>query len=159
MSGKGKWIGVIVLGTVIAMLFSAPGPLGGFWGMESGETDPAGGALAALIGAAIVEWIAFGIGLAWLAFGWPVVRRTDVPLALPAWAAIGWGLVSWAPHTSFHQSVAEGNYGGLAAVEWAFHVTLVIGACIVAAFTWQVLRSTTSGAGRTPSSPAAAAIS
>ncbi|MEM7274455.1 MAG: hypothetical protein AAF547_15325 [Actinomycetota bacterium] len=152
MSGRGKWIAVIVWGTIIAMLFGANGPLGGFWGVESGDTDPSGGALAALIGAAIVEWIGFGVGLAWLAFGWPLVRALDRPLARPAWAAIGWALVSWAPHTSFHQSVAEGNYGALAAVEWAFHATLVAGGIVLAAFVWQVLRSAD------PDRPAPAAV-
>ncbi len=54
------------------------------WGVESGDTDPSGGATAALIGAVVVEWIAFAVGLAWLAFGWPLVRNLDRPLARPA---------------------------------------------------------------------------
>lgn len=142
MSTRNKWIAVIVVGTIIAVLFGATGPLGGFWGVESGETDPSTGALAALIVASLVESLAFGVGLAWIAFGWPVVRGLSRPLALPTYLAIAWALISWAPHTSFHQSVAEGNYGGLAAIEWGFHVTLVIGAFIVAAFVWRALRGT-----------------
>lgn len=140
MSTRTKWIAVIVAGTIVAIIFGANGPLGGFWGVEDSGTDPSGGALAALIFAAIVEAIAFGVGLAWIAFGWPIVSRVNRPLAVPAFAAIAWGLVSWTPHSAFHQSTAEGNYAGLAAIEWGFHVTLVVGAFFVAAFVWQVLR-------------------
>ena len=142
MSTRTKWIVVIVAGAIVAILFSATGPLGGFWGMEDGDTDPSGGALAALIGAGLIEYIAFGVGLAWIAFGWPMVRGDGRPLALPAFVAVAWALVSWAPHTSFHQSLGDENYGGLAAVEWGFHVTLVIGAMVVAAFVWRALRGT-----------------
>lgn len=140
MSTRNKWIIVIVAGTIVGILFGPNGPLGGFWGAEDNATDPTGGALAALIVASIVESIAFGVGLAWIAFGWPMVRRISRPLAAPAFVAIAWALVSWAPHSAFHQSIAEGNWNGLAAVEWGFHVTLVIGAFVVAAFVWQALR-------------------
>ena len=151
MSTKTKWITVIVAGTIVAILFNANGPLGGFWGLEQGDTDPSGGALAALIAAQLVEFVAFGVGLAWIAFGWPVVSGISRPLAVPTYLAIAWALVSWAPHTSFHQSVADGNWAGLAAIEWGFHVTLVIGAFVVAAFVWRALR------GANVTSPAAAA--
>ena len=130
----------------------ANGPLGGFWGVESGETDPSGGVLAGFVLAAIVEAIAFGVGLAWFAFGWDLVNQVPRPLAVATYGAIGWALVSWAPHTSFHQSVAEGNWGGLLAIEIGFHVTLVIGALIVAAFVWRVMSDL-----RTDRSPAGAA--
>lgn len=157
MSTRSKWITVIVAGTIIAVMFGANGPLGGFWGVETGETDPSGGAMAALISASLVESVAFGVGLAWIAFGWTLVRRLGRPLALPTYVAVAWALVSWAPHTSFHQSIAEGNYGALAAVEWGFHVTLVVGAFIVAAFVWQALRTNSSKDVTPASGPAAIA--
>ncbi|MEM7322130.1 MAG: hypothetical protein AAF531_03500 [Actinomycetota bacterium] len=152
MSTRNKWIAVIVVGAIAATLFRATGPLGGFWGLESGDTDPSGGALAALVLAEIVESVAFGVGLAWIAFGWPVVSRLNRPLAVPAFIAVAWGLISWAPHTSFHQSIGEGNWGGLAAVEWAFHVTLVVGAFLVAAFVWRVLQNSEATAAPTAAS-------
>ena len=83
MSTKKKWIVVIVVGTLAAILLGANGPLGGFWGLEEGDSDPTGGALVALIVAAIIEAIAFGVGVAWIAFGWPIVKRFRRPLAMP----------------------------------------------------------------------------
>lgn len=138
MSARTKWIAVTVAGTIVAVLFGANGPLGGFWGVETSDPEPAGAALAGLITAGIVEAIAFGVGLAWIAFGWPLVRDRG-RLGFATYTAIAWGLVSWAPHTAFHQSIGEKNYGGLAGIEWGFHVTLVIGAFITAAFVWRFL--------------------
>ena len=140
MSTRRRWITLIVVGTVIPILFGPNGPLGGFWGVEEGDTDPTGGALAALISAQLVEFVAFGVGLAWIAYGWQIVRRLSEPLAVPTFIAIAWSLVSWAPHSAFHQSLGEENWGGLAAIEWGFHVTLVISAFIIAMFVWRALR-------------------
>lgn len=139
MSSRSKWAAVIVGGTLVAIMFGANGPLGGFWGVETSDPEPAGAALASLVLASIIEAIAFGVGLAWIAFGWPLVKDRG-GLGLATYGAVAWGLVSWAPHTGFHQSIGEGNYGGLAAIEWGFHVTLVIGAFIVATFVWRVLQ-------------------
>ncbi|MGI9599007.1 MAG: hypothetical protein ACR2QK_22780 [Acidimicrobiales bacterium] len=139
MDGKKKWVAVIVAGTILAILLGANGPLGGFWGVETGETDPEGGILAGLILASIVESIAFGVGLAWIAFGRGLVKHVSRPLAMATYVAVAWSLVSWAPHTAFHQSLAAENWGGLLAVEWGFHITLVIGAFVVATFVWRIL--------------------
>ena len=120
------------------MLFGANGPLGGFWG-DTGDDDIPGGALAGLITASLVESIAF-VGLAWLAFGWSSVRHASRRLAMATFLAIGWGLVSWFPHSSLHISWQDDNWYGLAAIEWGFHVTLIIAALIVATYVWHTLR-------------------
>ncbi len=143
MGNKGKWLAVIVAGTFAAMLLGANGPLGGFWGVETSETDPSSGVVAGLILAAVFEAVAFGVGLAWIAFGWSLVKGRG-GLGVATFVAVAWALVSWAPHTSFHQSLGEGNWGGLLAVEWGFHITLVVGALITAAFVWQELKQGTS---------------
>ncbi len=137
---RNKWIGVIVGGFIVAVLFGAQGPLGGFWGVEESSSDPSGLALAGLVTAALVEAVAFGVGLAWIAFGWRVVQHVNRPLAVATYVAVAWALVSWVPHTAFHQSLAEENWSGLAAIEWGFHVTLVFGAFVAAAFVWQTFK-------------------
>lgn len=139
MTTKTKWIAVIMAGFIAAGLLGAQGPLGGFWGAETTDPEPSGGALAGLIGAGVIEGIAFGVGLAWLAFGREMLQTNDGQ-ATATYLAVAWALVSWAPHTSFHQSIADDDYGGLAAIELGFHVTLVIGALIIASFVWRTLR-------------------
>ncbi len=146
MSSRRKWVTTSIVGFIIAVLFGAQGPLGGFWGSGADtDTDPSGAALAGLIGAGLVEAVAFGVGLAWIAFGWSVVKSVNRPLAVATFVAIAWGLVSWAPHTAFHQSLGDENWGGLAAIEWGFHVTLVISAFVVATFIWRIFADTGSG--------------
>lgn len=148
-SDRGKWLAVIVVGTIAAILLGANGPLGGFWGVETYDVEPAGAALAGLVTAGIVESIAFGVGLAWIAFGWPLVKPWG-RLGFATYGAIAWGLVSWPPHSSFHQSTRIENWAGLAGIEWGFHVTLVISAFIVAAFVWRVLRTADPSASALP---------
>lgn len=133
---KKKWIAVIVAGTLIAVLFGPNGPLGGFWG-DTGDDDIPGGAMAGLVTAKLLESVAFGVGLAWLAFGWKVVRNVGRSLAVATYLAVGWALVSWAPHSSFHQTWTEDDWYGLAAIELGFHATLVIAAFVVAAYLWR----------------------
>ncbi|MEM7337344.1 MAG: hypothetical protein AAF467_01785 [Actinomycetota bacterium] len=141
MAGRTKWIAVTVVGTIVALLFGANGPLGGFWGESVlSDPEPEGAALAGLIGAGLVESVAFGVGLAWIAFGWPMMQRVGGALATWTFVAVAWGLVSWAPHTSLHVTNGSTDWGRLAVIEWGFHVTLVIGAMIVATFVWQTLQ-------------------
>lgn len=149
MSERRKWIVVIVIGAVVALLLGANGPLGGYWGVETYDPGPTGAALASLVTAGIVESIAFGVGLAWIAFGWPLVNDRG-GLGFATYGAIFWWLASWTPHTSIHQSIAIENWAGLAGIEWGFHVTLVISAFIVTAFVWRVLRSTEASAAMRP---------
>jgi hypothetical protein len=56
----------------------------------------------------------------------------------PAWSvitfvAIGWLLVNWLPHDSLHNHIGP-SLDKLLAVEYGFHVTLMIAGMIVALF-------------------------
>jgi hypothetical protein len=67
-------------------------------------------------------------------FGLPAVRRVFPNSSLMAWAlylSIGWLLASWWPHGHLHQVVGE-NLQGLLYIEYGFHVTLIIGAVVLA---------------------------
>ena len=139
MSTRRKWTAVIVVGFVIAVLFGANGPLGGFWGGDTSDEDIPGGALAGLVMANLVESLAFGAGLAWFAFGWQHVQHAGRRLATATYVAIGWGIVSWFPHSSLHIAWEEDDWYALAAIEWGFHVTLVVAAVIVATYVWRTL--------------------
>jgi hypothetical protein len=61
-------------------------------------------------------------------------------LAQAAHLAITWFLVSWWPHTSFHQTVNPDNLNALLAIEYGFHVTLVLAGLIIAFFFVTLLR-------------------
>jgi uncharacterized membrane protein len=128
-ASKGRWIAVTALGAVIAVMFSPNGPFGGFWGAQP-TPGLEGGVLGALIVYSVVEAVIFGFGIAWLAFGRQVMA--DGPGAGAAHIAVGWALVSWFPHGSFHQSITHDNWAGLAAIEYGFHLTMLVAGLIVA---------------------------
>jgi hypothetical protein len=134
MSKKG-WIGVTITGAVVAMTFGPTGPLGGFWGAETAEElGIDGGLLAAFLGFAVIEGLAFGLGLAWLIFGRSLMDPSRLGAAV--YLAIGWLLASWWPHESFHISIGEGNYAALARIEYGFHATMIVAGLIVARYIW-----------------------
>jgi hypothetical protein len=78
--------------------------------------------------------LTFGLGVSFLLFGLPLVRRFAAGSEPRAWAmylAIGWLLVSWWPHDNLHIHVGE-DMQGLLYLEYGFHVTLQIAGLIVA---------------------------
>ena len=94
------------------------------------------------VGLGIAESLAFGCGVAFLIFGWRLVRETGVG-SLAAWggyAGITWSLVNWWAHDGFHR-VAGLNYQGLIRIEYGFHVTLIVGGILAAYFFLSVART------------------
>lgn len=91
-----------------------------------------------------LESLITGIGVAFLLFAFPLVRRVAGSAAL-AWATyllIGFILVSWWPHGNLHRVVGL-DFGGLIAIEYAFHVPLIVAGAVVAYFFVTQLRQRT----------------
>ncbi len=108
-----------------------PDPMATTSGMAAnGPTTPQ---LAMLIGVALFEAAAFGLGVAFLVFGLPLVRRAtggNAPLTWATFAAIAWSLLSWWPHDNLHR--VTNDLGSLIGIEYTFHTTLIIGAAVIA---------------------------
>jgi hypothetical protein len=81
----------------------------------------------------IVEALVLGLGVAFLAFGWPLVSRlaTSRRMAWASFLSIGWLLVSWWPHDGLHRSNGM-DIGRLLLIEYGFHMTLMIAGLILA---------------------------
>ncbi|HET6405014.1 MAG TPA: hypothetical protein VFH78_10230 [Candidatus Thermoplasmatota archaeon] len=142
-----KVIGTIVLGTLVGFMLNPHAPLGAalFGAPPAGDHEPTGGQVGALMAVALVEAIAFGLGLAFLVFGYAAMARrlgSDGSTRL-AHLAVVWGLMSWVPHTAMHQTNGD-NIARLIVIEYAFHVTLVLAA---AALAWAFVRSSGRRAG------------
>ncbi len=124
-----KVLGVTVVVAVPAMIL---GPI--VWPPAEGGPEPTAGQLPFFIFLAAMESILSGLGVSFLIFGLPLVRRFAVGSELRAWAmylAIGWLLVSWWPHDNLHIHVGN-DMQGLLYIEYGFHVTLMICGLIVA---------------------------
>ena len=128
--------------TVLAVLANPSGPLGSFWRPAADMPTPAGAELPFAILLKIAEGLTFGLGISFLAFGYPLVRAispASLGVTRAAHVSIAWLLFNWWPHDSLH--IANGmNLGGLLAIEYAFHITLMIAGAILAAFFLTLLR-------------------
>jgi hypothetical protein len=137
-----KWLVVTVAFAIVALLASPNSPLGGFWRPSADFPAPTGIQLALFMIVNLFEAAAFGLGAAFLLYGLSLVRSilpTSRGLAIAAYVSIGWLLVSWWPHDSLH--IANGmDMNGLLAIEYGFHVTLMIAGAILVRFIVAVAR-------------------
>ena len=133
------WIKVIVLTLVLAVIafFLSPNaPLGAFWAPGPDVPVPTASQLPLFILLNIAEALAFGLGLSFLAFGYPAMQALSPasPLLMrAAHLSIVWLLANWWPHDSLHLHNGL-NLGGLLAIEYIFHVTLMLAGVILAYF-------------------------
>ena len=128
-----KPLAVFVPATVLGFLLMGNAPLGNLlWPPAEGPAEPEGTVLVLLMVVGAIEAVAFGLGACVLAFGLKHARNltgTTGWLATAVWLSVAWVLVNWIPHTALHMSVGNLNtpadFGGLAAIEYGFHLTLV----------------------------------
>jgi len=135
-------VAVTLVLTVVAVLASPNGPLGGFWRPSAGSPTPTSAQLPLFILLNVAEGLAFGLGISFLIFGYPMVRAispASTGLTRAAHLSIAWLLINWWPHDSLH--IHNGlNLGGMLAIEYGFHTTLMIAGVIVAYFFLTLLR-------------------
>lgn len=131
----------LVLG-IVGFLTEPHGPLGGFW-PPSPDVPQAVGVqvpLFMILGAA--ESLAFGLGVAFLLFGYPTLKAhgsVSEPLTRAAHLSIAWLLINWWAHDSLHLHNGM-NLKGLLAIEYGFHITLMIAGVTLAWFFTAIVR-------------------
>jgi hypothetical protein len=129
-SSRWLWAKVAIITLIIAVPAWVLGPV--IWpplGMGPSPTQ-----MPYFMFEAFVEALALGLGVSFLIFGLPIVRRVESSLRLRAWLiylSIGWALVSWWPHGSLHMSNGD-DMQRLLYIEYGFHVTLVLSAAVAA---------------------------
>ena len=137
-----KWVVVTLVLAAIAFLASPNGPLGGFWRPSADFPQPTDAQLPLFILLNVAEALAFGLGISFLIFGYPLMQSilpASNGLTLGAHLSIAWLLFSWWPHDSLH--VANGlNLNGLLVIEYVFHVTLMVAGVILAYFFLALVR-------------------
>jgi hypothetical protein len=84
----------------------------------------------------IFESLSFGLGMAFLFLGWPMVQKvsgkSDILTEL-AFLSIAWYLINWWPHDNLHASIGM-DLQKLLYIEYGFHVTMIIAGVILAYF-------------------------
>lgn len=143
MDTKWKVLLVTLIFGFVGFNLQANGPMGeAIWGAapDTGAPGPTDAQVGLLIAVAALEALAFGLAFAFVFFGWKKVASTpgvSAGLATAAAAAITWGLVSWVPHSAMHITNGD-NFARLIFIEYAFHVTLIFAASILALFAYRL---------------------
>lgn len=122
-----RFVAIVIAGALAAAVVGPRGPLGGFWAPAPGAPQVGGGLLAGFVAESMVEYLAFGAGLAILLLGrhWFVARTTTAAAATVAQVAAAWLLASWFPHAALHLHIGM-RPEALLGVEWVFHAGAVV---------------------------------
>ena len=118
------------------------------WPMSSDWPVPTAQQFPFFVLIAIFDSLTFGLGIAFLFFGWPNVQRMANKSGILAWVLyiiIAFLLLSWWPHDNLHGMVGT-NMQGLLYIEYGFHVSQMFGGAILAysflkLFRWATLRT------------------
>ncbi len=143
--GAVRWRAALVLTVllaVFAVLANPSGPLGFFWRPSPHMPEPTWILLPLGVLLKIAEGLAFGGGIAFLIFGYPLVRAAapaSLGLARAAHVSIAWLLANWWPHDSLHIHIGM-DLGGLLTLEYVFHISLMLAGVILARFFLTIMR-------------------
>jgi hypothetical protein len=135
----GTVVRLATVGVFAALAFSLTFVI---WPNPADAPVPPAGLMPMFIGLGAADSLAFGVGVAFLLFGFPMLARLG-GTGLLTWASylgIGWSLVSWWPHVNMHR-VNGASFEGLVMIDLIFHLTLIAVAMILAAFFLRVMRS------------------
>lgn len=124
--------------TILALVIAVPAFLLGrvIWPDVAGAMEPSSTQLPFFIFISALEALSFGIGVAFIVFGYPKLKNLmgeEKYGALPSFIAIAWFLVSWWPHDNMHRANGM-DLGGLLRIEYLFHLTLIIAGLTLAYF-------------------------
>lgn len=106
------------------------------WPDTAGGPELTGTQLLLFIVLGVADSLLFGLGVAFLIYGLPLVQRLAPRAPALAWLtylSIAFQLLSWWPHSNSHRVAGE-NLGVILAIDYAFHVPLQLGALIIATF-------------------------
>jgi hypothetical protein len=121
---------------IIAFLTEPNSPFGGFWAPHPMVPQATGAQLPLFMLLGAIEALAFGVGVSFLVFGYSTLKANvpvSTPMARAAHLSIAWLLMNWWPHDSLHLHNGL-NLNGLLAIEYGFHVTLIIAGVILVRF-------------------------
>jgi hypothetical protein len=132
-STRRTWVAVLVLTLIIAVPAFLLNPI--VWPPPPAGPAPTAAQLPYLIALDVMQSVFLGLGISFLLFGLPIMRRISPDSKTRAWAmypSIGWLMVSWWPHISMHVHNAPDNLQGLIYIDYLFHVPLMITVTVLA---------------------------
>jgi hypothetical protein len=113
---------------------------------EGGPT-PTAGQMPFFLFLGVGDAILLGLGVAFLIFGLPVLRKVSPDSKVRAWAmylSIGYLMVSWWPHLNLHASNGL-DLQGLLYIDYLFHLPLEVAGVVLAWSFFSLFRNWRSG--------------
>ena len=126
------WIKVAAVTAAVAVPAFFAGPA--LFPPAAGGPTPTAGQLPFFLFLSVTDALVLGLGVAFLLFGLPVLRRVSPDSKGRAWAmylAIGYLMVSWWPHLNMHTSNGL-NLRGLLVIDYLFHLPLEVAGGVLA---------------------------
>lgn len=137
MKTKTKVILVSVVVTVLAFLTNTVGPLGTFWRPAPEAPIPNNMQTVLLAFLLFIEASAFGLGAAFLFFGYPLVQglsSASRAFNRVTHLSVSWLLLNWWAHDSLHIHTGMSNLNQLLVIDYVFHFTIIASTVILVAF-------------------------
>ncbi len=137
MTTKTRALAITVALAVPAFLL---GPV--LWPVADTGVEPTSGQLPFFLFLAVGDALLFGAGIAFVALGFPLVRRLSGRSRLRAWTmyvAISYLMVSWWPHLNMHNSNGM-DLSGLLVIDYLFHFPLEVAAVALGISFWSLHR-------------------
>lgn len=126
------WVKVLLVTVLVAVPALILGPV--IWPPVEGGPSPTATQIPFLLFLNLVQAIVLGLGVSFLAFGLPVVRRISPGSKVRAWAmylSIAYLMVSWWPHINMH--VHNGtDLQGMIYIDYLFHLPSMVAALVLA---------------------------
>ncbi len=127
-----SWVKVLIITALVAVPALFLGPI--LFPPAEGGPQPTAAQIPFFLFLAVGDALLLGLGVSYLLFGFPVMRRVLPDSKVRAWAmylSIGYLMVSWWPHLNLHVHNG-GNIQGLLYNDYAFHLPLEITAVVLA---------------------------
>ena len=138
-----KWLLVTVLVAVPAFLLS---PI--LFPPAEGGPVPTAAQLPYFLFLGASDAVLLGLGVSFLLFGYPVLRKVSFDSKARAWAmylSIGYLMVSWWPHLGMHASNGL-DLQGLLYIDYIFHLPLEVAGVVLAYCAFASFKSWRNGA-------------
>ena len=141
-----RWMKVTIVTLVVAVPAFVLGPV--LFPPADVGSEPSAAQIPFFMFLGAADAILLGLGVSFLVFGLPVLRKVSPDSRLRAWAmylAIGYLMVSWWPHLNLHISTPIDNWQMLLYIDFLFHLPLEIAGVVLAYCAFSIFMSWRSG--------------
>ena len=141
-----RWMKVTIVTLMVAVPAFVLGPV--LFPPADVGSEPSAAQIPFFMFLGAADAILLGLGVSFLVFGLPVLRKVSPDSRLRAWAmylAIGYLMVSWWPHLNLHISTPIDNWQMLLYIDFLFHLPLEMAGVVLAYCAFSLFMSWRSG--------------